>query len=129
MSLFDPTYSAAIPAELRAIPRWVNWRYGGTGDKRTKEPFNPHSPGHHASTTDPTTWSTFDHVVTVAVATGLGIGFVFIDDGIFGLDVDHLDSATTPVTCILKTLPCTYVEISPSGNGLHLYGYGVYPRA
>ena len=49
-----------------------------------------------------------------------GIGFV-IPEGYFFLDVDHQELTNPFVQMMLKRFS-SYAEISPSGNGLHIYG-------
>lgn len=82
--------------------------------------------GVNASTTDARTWSTFDQVARSSI--GDGVGFVFNADGIAGIDLDHcltngrLAGWAAP---IVKAAKGTYMEISPSGTGLHIFGFGV----
>jgi primase-polymerase (primpol)-like protein len=56
--------TAAIPAELRAIPNWVCWRRE-TDDKGepTKVLYIPGT-NHHAKSTDPSTWTGFENTPT-----------------------------------------------------------------
>lgn len=86
--------------------------------------------GAPASSTDPTTWSDFDEAATSEV--GAGLGFVLNGDGIICVDLDHcLDGRGRPtpeVAELLEQLPPTYVEVSPSGDGLHVWGLGDVPR-
>jgi primase-polymerase (primpol)-like protein len=46
---------ATIPAELKALPHWVNWRAERNGERIEKIPMCAVT-GKHASTTDPGTW-------------------------------------------------------------------------
>ena len=48
------------------------------------------------------------------------IGFI-IPEGYFFLDIDHRDTQSDLVQILLKQFP-TYAEMSPSGNGIHIYG-------
>lgn len=52
----------AIPAELKALPQWVLWKYGAprSGGKRAKRPLMPN--GKAAKVNEPTTWSPFETV-------------------------------------------------------------------
>ncbi len=133
--LFNPDNSANIPLVLRETPRWVNWEAVPRADGRVgKVPINPHTPPRHASSTDPRTWAPFDLSVGVSVGSGgtYGIGFVFSrDDAIFGLDLDHCLTANSDTWShrVLERFPPTYVEVSPSREGLHLYAYGAVPRS
>ena len=49
-----------------------------------------------------------------------GVGFV-IPDGYFFLDIDHKE-ADAPLSQKMLSRFNSYAEISPSGNGLHIYG-------
>lgn len=85
--------------------------------------------GAVASSKDPETWST--HRRAVASKAGVGLGFVLNGDGIVCLDLDHcLDGAQlAPWAAVaLDQIPPTYIETSPSGHGLHVWGYGHLPR-
>ena len=124
----------AIPAELRALPQWVAWRYETRGDKRTKIPKNPKSNGKlvNAKPNDPATWGTFDEAVDHCGrhADLAGIGFCLApDDGLTGIDLDHvLDPDTGELKPeaaeILERFAGTYCEVSPSGTGLRLFTFG-----
>ena len=77
--------------------------------------------GAWASTTDPTTWATYED----ARATGQPLGFV-LGDGIGCIDLDHcLDEHGIPNPVARELLAYyagSYVEVSPSGRGLHIWG-------
>jgi len=93
-------------------PRWVN--------HVNKRPIDPKT-GTWASVTDPTTWGTW----TDAHERQLGLGFV-LGDGIGCIDLDHcLDENGAPSVAAAEMLDFyegSYVEISPSGRGLHIWG-------
>ncbi|WOP14512.1 hypothetical protein [Ottowia sp. SB7-C50] len=115
---------AAIPGELRALPRWVVWRNDPPKDK---VPYCPTAVNSRASSTDPTTWATFDQARTAYDEGGyLGVGFALNGDGIVGIDLDKCVNDTTPAPAALALLDrigCGYVELSPSGTGLRGFGY------
>lgn len=77
--------------------------------------------GAWASATDPTTWTTYE----AAKATGQPLGFV-LGDGIGCIDLDHcLDEHGIPNGATRELLAYyadSYVEVSPSGRGLHIWG-------
>ena len=102
-----------VPAEMLAMPRWVNH------DER-KRPVCP-STGRWASVTDPSTWDTWQ----AASARDSRIGFV-LGGGIGCIDLDHcLDAHGRPSEAVVELLEFyagSYVEISPSGDGLHVWG-------
>jgi len=63
---------------------------------------------------------------------GDGFGFVLDGDGIACVDLDHcldergrLEPWAAP---LLERLPATYIEVSPSGRGLHIWGTGELQR-
>lgn len=104
---------AGVPAELRSKPRWVSW-------SPRKVPLTV--AGTTASSTDPETWASF-----AAVRSLPRKGFVLNGDGIVCIDIDHCITGGTlegAAVAWLSELPTTYVETSPSGTGLHVWGYG-----
>ncbi len=122
----------AIPLELRELEQWVVWRYQqrGTG-KPTKVPFAV--TGEPASSTDPTTWSSFSEAISRAMCKGSGydgVGFVFAaNDGYWGLDLDDCLEAGEVKSWARDILAAvqSYTEISPSGYGLKLIARGSKP--
>jgi primase-polymerase (primpol)-like protein len=105
-----------VPAELRDAPRWVS-------HTATKRPIR--IDGAPASSTDPATWASYSAVRDLPRK-----GFVLNGDGLVCIDVDHcaeggvLDPAAK---AWLAELPATYVEWSPSGTGIHIWGHGYVP--
>jgi primase-polymerase (primpol)-like protein len=114
-----------LPVDLTDRPRWVRYRVVNRGARPTKVPIT--LAGRAASSTDQTTWCSFDQV-----RHHDRIGFVLTGDGIVCLDIDHcLDPAGAPAPWaapILAALPATYTEVSPSGDGLHVWGTGTLAR-
>ncbi|MCX4774027.1 bifunctional DNA primase/polymerase [Streptomyces sp. NBC_01285] len=102
--------------ELTTRDRWVR-------RSSTKVPLT--SAGMAASSTDPRTWSSYTE--TSASTAGVGLGFVLNGDGIVCLDLDHAirpDGSLTPWAAdIVRKAGPTYTEVSPSGKGLHLFGF------
>ena len=127
-----------IPAELRALPQWVCWRYETRKGKPTKPPIDAKSNGKllHARNNDPATWSTFDDAVAAAVRLNLnGIGLnMWERDGLTGLDLDHVLNPTTgeldPLAReVLARFAGTYAEVSPSGTGIRIWCTGKPQRS
>ncbi|WP_432159076.1 DNA primase [Streptomyces sp. bgisy153] len=112
----------AVPAELRERRRWVR-----RGDD--KAPLRADT-GRHASTTTASTWRT--HAEAARSPHGTGLGYVLADgDDVLVLDLDHcLDNGRLApwAAAILKACPDTFVEVSPSGTGLHIWGRGRLDR-
>lgn len=107
----------ALPAELTGADRWVR-------RSPTKVPLT--TAGTAASSTDERTWST--HAEAVASSAGVGMGFVLSDvDRIVCVDLDHClaaDGSLKPwAEEIVSSAGPTFVEVSPSGDGLHVFGY------
>ena len=115
---------AAMPAELRSVPRWVVWN-GGNG---TKVPYCATASNSKASSTNPSTWATFDQAQTAYEEGGYaGVGFVLNGDGIVGVDLDKCVNAGEPepaALSLLHRIGCQYIELSPSRTGLRGFGYG-----
>ena len=109
-----------IPAELRALPQWVA--------RRGKMPFNPRT-GEMAKAGDPSTWGSFEAALS---AKGYdGIGFEFHNNGIVGIDLDHVVNPKTGEIAdwalqVVIDLD-SYTEYSPSGTGLHVFVKGDIP--
>ncbi|HPM69001.1 MAG TPA: hypothetical protein PLX45_22245, partial [Piscinibacter sp.] len=75
---------AVVPACLIERPQWVCWKYEQRDGKATKVPINPRT-GQKASSTDPSTWTSFDDAVAACrrFTTLEGVGFVFTQDDPF----------------------------------------------
>jgi primase-polymerase (primpol)-like protein len=118
-----------LPAlvELKSRPRWVAWRYEVRNGRPTKPPVNPHT-GGHASTTDPTTWGSYEEASEYTRANGLpGVGYVLgKDDGdLTGIDLDKcINGATDQWARDVLALNETYAEVSPSGSGIRMIARG-----
>ena len=135
----DRDYLKSVPAELRERRQWVVWRYRVKKNDWTKVPFAATIPPSKGSTTDPSTWRTFDEALDVlnrfhdpkARDCVDGIGFVFSpDDPYVGIDFDDaLDDGGFVkewAKPYLDRLP-TYAEVSPSARGFKLIARGSKP--
>ena len=103
-----------IPADLLAADRWVRF-------SAKKVPLT--SAGLAASSTDPATWCSFESVASSDA--GVGFGFVLSGDGIVCVDIDGCLVGGEPNDLAVRVLAAagpTWVEVSPSGNGLHVWG-------
>lgn len=103
-----------IPLELRSVDRWVR--------HRNKVPLTV--VGRPASSTNPATWAPYALASTSHL--GDGPGFVLAGDGIVCLDLDHCvgdGHPSPPAKALLDRCPETYIELSPSGTGLHIWGH------
>lgn len=84
--------------------------------------------GSAASSINPITWSTYDEAIASDV--GAGLGFVLNGDGIVCLDLDHCfdgDTLTADAAALVAKCRGTYIERSPSGDGLHIWGRARLP--
>lgn len=113
-----------VPAELRAAPRWMLWKYEHKdgNSKPTKVPYQVRNPELRASSTEPATWASFEDATEALPWTPHdGLGFA-LGDGFAGVDLDGCIVDGEPTAFgrgILSELPPTYTETSPSGHGLH----------
>jgi putative DNA primase/helicase len=109
-----------VPEELRVFEQWVNWRL----DTGRKVPVNPATLGN-AGVRWPNTWASFEKARESATRSHLGIGFVLTaDDPYTCVDLDKCVDKTGEVSEEIRailTLLNGYVELSPSGSGLHIW--------
>lgn len=103
-----------VPDEMRGLPRWT--RADG------KRPIQ--ADGWPASSTDPTTWSTW-----AETRSGCGNGQgVMLGGGLVCIDLDRAfrpDGTLTSIAeRVLGACPGAWVETSVSGQGLHVFGTG-----
>jgi primase-polymerase (primpol)-like protein len=104
-----------VPTELVRLHRWVRY-------DRNKVPMT--TAGIPASSTNAATWATYRAASRSPV--GVGVGFVLNGDGIVCLDLDGCIApsgvVTPPTLELLRLAGRTYAEVSPSGQGLHIWG-------
>jgi primase-polymerase (primpol)-like protein len=104
---------------MTSLRRWVRWRPVQRNGRWTKLPVQ--ASGRAASSTDPRTWTSFDEA---AAGPARRIGFV-LGAGIGCIDLDHclIDGRPNEATRdLLAMMPETWIEVSPSGDGLHVWG-------
>jgi len=80
--------------------------------------------GGNASSVDSASWSSFAEASASSV--GVGLGFVLNGDGVGCYDLDHCFVDGVPsaeAVEFVKSLNPFYVEVSPSGDGLHAWVY------
>jgi hypothetical protein len=129
-----PVRPENIPPELRALPQWVVWRYTWKEDENewTKPPYDAHT-GENASSTNPSTWATFEGALAAYRAGGWdGVGFVLLPEDNLGIiDLDKCRERSTGVAekwarDVVSSMN-TYTEVSPSGTGLRIVCRGRKP--
>lgn len=110
-----------VPAfkELARYNQFILWRIIGAD----KIPMSP--AGHKIDPHTPTNWMTYERAEVLAV-NGLEIGFVFTSgDPFFFVDLDKCregDHWSKNALAMLGHFPGAAVEVSCSGNGLHIIG-------
>jgi hypothetical protein len=124
---------AKLPPALMPLikrPQWCVWRWTQKPDgKWQKPPFMATQPQRHASTTDPATWSDYTTALaTVQAGHADGISYILTGDDPFGaIDLDHCRSTVTNsidawAQNYLQAAINTYVEVTPSGEGIRIWG-------
>lgn len=118
------TLVEGVPEELRGMRRWL------CCDEGSKRPVRP-SDGRAASVSKPEDWGTFEEAASL-VGSGFCdyLGFVFADDGLVGIDVDHAfgeDGMLSTEAAEVVRACASYAEVSKSGNGIHIICRGEIP--
>jgi putative DNA primase/helicase len=121
-----------IPAQLAERPQWVTWRREVRDGTPTKVPYTPGTL-RRASPTDLMTWRPFEVAVAAyerAEPPYDGIGFVFSSgDPFVAIDFDDCRNPETGELTrwaqdAINTVQEGYIEVSPSGCGLHVIVVG-----
>jgi len=121
-----------IPLDLQQFPHWVGWNYEEQSGKPAKVLLNALT-GKYAKVNDSTTWQTFDQAINFftqrAPKFASGIGFVLNGEGYCCIDLDHCfqKGVLSPVARDILKLMNSYTEVSPSGQGLHIWIKGKKP--
>jgi len=128
-----PVQEMQLPDDLTELDQWVLWRYEARNGRPTKVPYQVS--GQPADTTAPRTWKSFVEVVSAWCRNRqryAGLGFVLSkEDPFVGIDLD--DSLDEQRRCkpwargIVERFGDTYIEISPSGQGLKIWARGSLP--
>ncbi len=111
---------------------WVCWRKEVRDGKATKVPYAADGHNSHASVADPSTWSVYQDAAAMVQAGHYdGVGFVLCEALPYVcVDLDHcldrvsgeVQEPAASIVAMLEEAGGTYMEISPSGEGLHLWG-------
>ena len=126
----------SIPALLRAMGRWICWRYGWVNDRWTKEPIQANQWLRFAKSNDASTWGDFDAALAIAhryrdrlAGIGFMLGVKENVSGLTGIDLDHCckGGAIEPWARTIVERINSYTEISPSGEGLRIFVKGRLP--
>lgn len=126
----NPNY--CLPKTMTSKNNFVLWRLEpDTKGRMRKVPYTPS--GRKASTTDPNTWTSYQGA-TKALQSGKygGIGYV-LDGGVVFIDLDHCidgNGILTPLAQnIVDAFRDSYVEVSQSGSGIHIFALGQLTKA
>lgn len=113
-----------IPADLQKLNQWVCTK----GDNKIPRNILDFSP---ASSTDPTTWSSFEVAKQSVSSENCDyLGFVFNDNGIVGIDIDDGygdDGFLSDIAIDIIGKCKSYTEKSKSGRGFHILLKGTLP--
>jgi hypothetical protein len=107
-------------APLGAYNQFILYNADGVPtDPKTLKKIDPHLP---------VSWMDADTAITLGKSTGLGVGFVFTDnDPFFFFDIDDclVNGQWSELSrTICKQFAGCAVEVSKSGEGLHIFGTG-----
>jgi Primase C terminal 1 (PriCT-1) len=124
-----------VPDDLRERDQWIVWRRETSNGRETKVPYSVQ--GRRASSTNPLDWTEFQKALDFwrkYPQRYAGLGFVFCgDDPFVGIDLDDcldLNSALKPwAQTTVERFSDTYMEISPSGQGLKIWAKGHLPAS
>jgi hypothetical protein len=116
---------------LGAFDQFILWIAKDRDGKIAKLPVD-YRTGQVASAHDPNIWMSADDAIARAASTeAMGVGFVFTEaDPFFFLDIDHCregDKWSDTAMQLVGALPGAAVEVSMSGEGLHIFGCGAAP--
>ncbi|MCT6900141.1 MAG: hypothetical protein M3Z40_03730 [Bifidobacterium sp.] len=111
-----------VPPDMAMADRWLRWRLAHRGDGTSKRPIR--FDGAPASSTDPATWTSLPTAEQSKEGDGLGFA---LGGGFACVDLDRCYDSRGHLAGWAKMLLApvagrTWVEISPSGRGLHIWG-------
>jgi putative DNA primase/helicase len=123
-----------VPEEMKSLNHWILWRLEtDEKGKQTKIPYSANYEGR-ASTTNSTTWTSYENAKKKFDESRYsGLGFVFTKDiGITFIDLDHViegEEINNIAQNIVGAFNDTYIELSQSGTGIHIFAKGSIERA
>lgn len=124
---------AKLPLALAPLverPQWCIWCWTvKVGGGWQKPPFMAADPARNASSTDSSTWTDYATALA-AVQAGRGDGITYMltkNDPSSAIDLDHCRDASTGsidswAQKFLARCRGAYIEITPSGDGLRIWG-------
>jgi primase-polymerase (primpol)-like protein len=123
-----------LPDDLTEVDQWVLWRLETRNGKPAKVPYSLEL--RRASTTNPKDCAEFGRVCDVLRSNVQrfrqgGVGFVFFSsDPFVGIDLDDClerELVKPWAAGLVERFSDTYIEVSPSGNGLKIWARGRIP--
>jgi putative DNA primase/helicase len=125
-----------VPEGIRKLPQWIVWReeMRKNKPKPTKVPYRARAGLQQATSTDPSTWSSFEEACAVFLSDHGknfdGLGFCFEGSGFTGIDFDHVfltvgGDAIAWADEIMARLN-SYTELSFHGDGAHVLLLGEF---
>ncbi len=116
-----------IPEEMKKLKRFVGWRKEKLNGKVAKLPFSLIDEKANGWNM-PERWVNFNDAKT----KNRPLGFVLVkEDNIVCIDLDHTiqDGKLSPMAKeIIKKFTGTYMELSQSGKGIHIFVKGTIPK-
>jgi primase-polymerase (primpol)-like protein len=116
-----------LPEEMKALKRFVGWRRGDLKGKVAKLPFSLLD-GQSSNWNKPDRWLSFED----AKDKNSPLGFALVEeDKIVCIDLDRaiIDDKLSPMAEeIVKDFSGTYMEISQSGQGIHIFAKGTIAK-
>ena len=111
-----------MPVPPDMADRWLRWQLFHRGDGTSKRPLR--FDGALASSTDPATWTSLPAAERSTAGDGLGFA---LGGGFACIDLDHCYDSRGHLADWAKMLLApvagkTWIEISPSGQDLHIWG-------
>lgn len=119
-----------VPQAMKDLPQWVLWKLEEVDGRMTKVPYQ--TSGKKASSTNPSHWTDYQtaiNAVNGVVNENGGVGFMFANN-VMGVDLDGAHDKSTgeikqwAADIIDAFGDDVYVEVSPSGTGLHIFFFG-----
>lgn len=131
-SSLETLMKRTFPKEMTDVPLWLIYKLIDKGNgKFSKPPVSPFS-GEVCSKTDEGMFTDFQRaLIGVEMHDADGVGFVFLH-GFMAIDLDDCFKEDGTLNELAQDVfdhfNATYVEYSPSGNGLHIFCQGVKPN-
>lgn len=113
---------------------WILWKLETVNGRLSKVPYSAKYYGK-ASSTNPRTWTTFQEAKSQLDNSTFydGLGFVFSEpDRLVFIDIDHCikdRKLNDQALDIISRFSHSYVELSQSGEGIHIITSGTIPKA